>query len=341
MDRRSRPSARGFLVSIMAFSGIGAALLSYLAWIYWFFPYDSASLPKSVEIPLGKSFKEVARILEKEGIVLSSEALCFLSKVRKRPKNVKAGIYRFHEPLSAWMIIDFLDKGKPDLVRVTIPEGFTLTNVAERLSSCGLVARENFLRAAGDPLFIYELLGFHAPSFEGFLFPDTYLFPPGVGERAIISTMVGRFQEALDLPLRQRAQEMGLSILEVVTLASLVEKETGIPEERPIVASVFHRRLKLGMKLQSDPSVIYGIQDFQGKLTRKELLSLHPYNTYLHRGLPPGPICSPGMDSLKAVLFPADCDFLYFVSKNDGTHHFSRSLREHVRAVVRYRNGRK
>ncbi len=330
-------SVRG-LAALLA---LGACLLGYLAWIYWFFPYGSSTFPKSVEIPLGRSLKEVARILETEGIILNSRAFSLLSYLRKCPKNLKAGIYNFEKPLSAWRILDLLDKGRPELLRVTIPEGYTLANVAERLSASGLVVKENFMKTARDPLLISELLGFSAPSLEGFLFPDTYLFPPGVGDRTIISTMVGRFQEIFDSTMRKRAQELGLSILEVVTLASLVEKETAIPEERPVVAAVFHKRLKMGMRLESDPSVIYGMESFDGKLTRKDLLSPHPYNTYLHWGLPPGPICSPGKEALRAALFPADCDFLYFVSKNDGTHRFSRNLREHMEAVTQYRTTRK
>jgi UPF0755 protein len=334
---RKTASVQG-LLGILA---LGACLLGYLAWIYWFFPYGSSPFPKSVEIPLGRSLKDVARILETEGIILDSRAFSILSHLRKCPKNLKAGIYKFQEPLSAWRVLDLLDKGRPELVRITIPEGCTLANVAERLSASGLVAKESFMKTARDSLLISELLGFRAPSLEGFLFPDTYLFPPGVGDRTIISTMVGRFHEIFDPTMRKRAQEMGLSILEVVTLASLVEKETAIAEERPIVAAVFHKRLRMGMRLESDPSVIYGMESFDGKLTRKDLLSPHPYNTYLHWGLPPGPICSPGKEALRAVLFPADCDFLYFVSRNDGTHHFSRNLKEHMEAVSQYRRSRK
>jgi UPF0755 protein len=204
------------------------------------------------------------------------------------------------------------------------------------LAQEGLVDKAQFLAEARDPLRAEQLLGFTAPSLEGFLFPDTYHFPPGVTQDRILRTMVKRFQQAFDESLQARATEMGWSMLDVITLASLIEKETGLPEERALISGVFHLRLRLGMRLEADPSVIYGLEGFNGDLRRQDLAIPHPYNTYVITGLPPGPICNPGREALVAALFPSHKEYLFFVSRKDGSHHFSKSLQEHVRAVDRY-----
>jgi UPF0755 protein len=175
---------------------------------------------------------------------------------------------------------------------------------------------------------------------EGYLFPDTYQFGRGISPSLIIDAMVKRFWQMVG-PLTDRAKETGMTMQEIVTLASIVEKETGQPSERPLIASVFLNRLKSGMRLESDPTVIYGLENFDGNLRKKDLVQRSPYNTYVIHGLTPGPICNPGLESIKAVIFPAKTDYLYFVSKNDGSHHFSRTLSEHNQAVERYQKGKK
>jgi len=199
----------------------------------------------------------------------------------------------------------------------------------------GLTDGPVFIRSAND-IAIVKALGVEADSLEGYLFPDTYHFPKGLPLDEIMGTMVNRFQEIFSTEWQERSRQMGMSIHQVVTLASIIEKETGAAFERPLIASVFHNRLAKRMRLSSDPTVIYGIKDFDGNLTRKHLKTANPYNTYLNKGLPPGPIANPGVAALEAALYPAETDYLYFVSKKDGTHQFSTSFKEHNRAVRKY-----
>lgn len=341
---RGRASNKGRIALWLRRLGVtlGLALfgLGYCAWVFWFLPYGSPPFPRQVEIPVGKTVREVAAILEREGLVLNARAFLALASIQGEARRIRAGIYRVEAPSSAQTLLRKLARGDVGLYRVTIPEGWNLLHVADRLGALGLANRESFLNRARDPRWVSELLGFQAPSLEGFLFPDTYLFPPGIGEKGILRVMVRRFQEAFEPEFASRARQMGWSVLEVVTLASLIEKETPVVEERGLVSGVFHRRLRLGMKLESDPSVIYGLDGFNGDLRKQDLLLPHPYNTYVFPGLPPGPICNPGQAAIRAALFPAEVDYLYFVSRNDGTHHFSRTLREHLQAVARYQRPR-
>jgi len=235
-------------------------------------------------------------------------------------------------------MLEILKKGLVVLRPVTIPEGFTRNQIAGVLAAKGLADKKRFLELTEDK----ELLRQYAvpgPSLEGYLFPDTYHFSRGTPTLVIIDTMVKRFRQVV-APSMEKTQGTGMTFQDLVTLASIVEKETSRPEERPLIASVFLNRLKLGMRLESDPTVIYGIENFDGDLKKKNLTEKTPYNTYVINGLTPGPIANPGLDSIKAVMDPAKTDYLYFVSKNDGSHHFSRSLAEHNRAVDRYQKRR-
>ena len=324
--------------------GIGLAVsVGFLAlgvWTLCFMPYGTPPFPRQVEVPAGMGFREIAALLQEKDLVRSRHALLALAALRGEQGRVRAGIYRFDVPLSASALLAKLTRGEVFFHRVTLPEGWSLMQVADRLTGEGLVDRDHFLRKACDSDVVRELLGFEAPSLEGFLFPDTYNFLSGTGEARILRTLVKRFQQALDPSLQARAEEMGWSVLQTVTLASLIEKETSLAAERFLISGVFHRRLRLGMKLETDPTVIYGLEGFQGDLRREDLANPHPYNTYVFVGLPPGPICNPGRDALVAALFPAEGEYLYFVSRNDGSHHFSKSLQEHLRAVERYQRRR-
>jgi UPF0755 protein len=222
---------------------------------------------------------------------------------------------------------------------ITIPEGYNRVQIADLLEQKGLIDKRKFLSLTEEPNLIasYNLSG---NTLEGYLYPDTYQFAKGLSAGSIINTMVRRFFEIIQ-PYSARIEASDLSLKELITLASIVEKETGRKEESPIIASVFLNRLGKGMHLASDPTVIYGIKDFDGNITRKDLKKNTPYNTYVIRGLPPGPIACPGAAAIKAVLYPAETDYLYFVSKNDGSHHFSKTLAEHNRAVEIYQKRKK
>jgi UPF0755 protein len=223
--------------------------------------------------------------------------------------------------------------------QIIIPEGYTVRQIALRLAEKGIVEQqEEFLSLAFSVNFAGSL-GIEGAGVEGYLFPDTYLFPKGVASAEVIRTMVGKFRRVYVPAFSQRAAELGMTDKQIVTLASIIEKETGVPEERPLVSAVFHNRLKRGMPLCSDPTVIYGIKAFDGNLRKLDLMRMTPYNTYLSRGLPPGPIANPGASAIQAALYPAPTNYLYFVSRNDGTHHFSATLREHNEAVWKYQKG--
>jgi UPF0755 protein len=264
-----------------------------------------------------------------------------LARLKGVHGKIQAGEYQFEGPASTLAILERLTRGDVFLHQITLPEGWTLRQVAERLATEGLIDRFSFLQRAQDPDFVIELLGIHAPSLEGFLFPDTYLFQKGWGDERILRDLVDCFRRVFDQHLQERADELDWSLVEVVTLASLIEKETSLASERPLISGVFHKRLRLDMRLESDPTVVYGLDDFHGKLGKRDLATPHAYNTYRTRGLPPGRICNPGREALVAALFPAEEGYLYFVSKNDGSHHFSRTFREHLKAVAKYQKERR
>jgi UPF0755 protein len=307
-----------------------------LIWIFWLQPYGTPPFPKTVDIPSGTGLGEAAVTLRRHGLLRNSAAFVLVTTVKGQQGRIQAGVYRFESPISPQALLQKLTSGKVFLHRVTFPEGWTVAQVAERLGANGLVDQTRFIQMAREPDFASKLLGFRTPSLEGFLFPDTYRFPPGWGEERVFEMMVQRFQRAFDDELQARAEALGWPILRVVTLASLIEKESSLPSERPLISGVFHRRLRLGMRLESDPSVIYGLEGFDGNLRRKDLSAPHPYNTYRISGLPPGPICNPGIEAIRAVLYPIDEGYLFFVSRNDGSHQFSRTFREHAKAVTRY-----
>jgi UPF0755 protein len=282
---------------------------------------------------------EVAGELEEKKIITNKNLFLLWARLMGYSRNIKAGEYRLNSGISPLKILDILSKGIIITHAVTIPEGFNRKKIGELLGKRGLVDEEEFLSLSGDPD-VARRYGISGPSLEGYLYPDTYQFGLGMPAMSIIDVMVKRFWEMVG-PLQEETKQLGLNVEEVVTLASIVEKETGRPEERPIIASVFVNRLKNRMRLESDPTVIYGLEDFNGNLIKKHLSRPTPYNTYVIRGLPPGPIANPGQKAIEAVLYPAKTDYLYFVSKNDGSHYFSKTLSEHNQAVAIYQKKRR
>lgn len=312
---------------------------SWGLWYYLTMPPAGDREIRHVEILQGASFTRVADILEKEGVITGVKRFCLLAKLKGVEKEIKAGDYTFHTAMTPSAVLSKLISGEYRTYKVTIPEGFNTFQIAALLEKEGLVEKERFLKYASDPVFVHAL-GIKNNSLEGFLFPDTYYLRKGMGEERILRKMVARFNEVFKEQYQERARVLNLSRVELIALASIVEKETSDPSERSLIAAVFHNRLKRGIMLQSDPTVIYGIRDFDGNLTKKDLKTKTPFNTYLFRGLPPQPIANPGEESIKAVLYPSPKKYLYFVSKNNGTHHFSTTLKEHNRAVNRYQRRR-
>jgi len=280
----------------------------------------------------------IQRILAASNVICDDIRFRLLARLTGKAQALKAGEYIFAPGLTPYQVLQLLAEGKVVQRPVTVPEGVDLNRIADILAMDGWVDRDRFLELARQPALIADL-GLRVDSLEGYLFPDTYyLSRENQDEYGIIRMMVARFHKVYQEIIGAVPVHPSLSQHEVLTLASIVEKETGLEQERPMVARVFLNRLAKGMRLQADPTVIYGReQSITGELTRQDLATPTPYNTYVIQGLPPGPICSPGRAALTAVLRPAAGDFLYFVAKNDGSHYFSRTLAEHNRAVARYR----
>lgn len=318
------------LVSLIVFT---VFLLNFVFFLST--PDTKRETPVSLVIEPGMKLGEIAERLSQEGLVSNPLFFKLYLKVRGFDKKIRAGDYEFPPGISPHDLVLLLMKGDFARLRVTTVEGWTVKEIAGFLEGKGLASSDEFLRKAQDPALI-QSLGVKATSLEGYLFPDTYEMYRPKGAEEIIQKMVGRFNEVFDQTLRARAVEAGFDPYQALILASIIEKETGRDEERSTIASVFLNRLKINMGLASDPTVIYGIPNFNGNLTRADLERPSPYNTYLNAGLPPTPICNPGLASIRAALYPAETEFLYFVSKNDGTHHFSKSAEEHSRAVQMY-----
>jgi UPF0755 protein len=288
-----------------------------------------------VEVAEGASFKEVTYQLAQKGLIVSPFWFRMLGKVQGAERKIQPGEYDLHTAMRPVEILSALVKGKVIQYSVLIPEGLTAQQIGKLLEEAGIAKEADIAPLVAAPAFA-KSLGLEGQTLEGYLFPDTYHFRRGTKPEDVLRAMVHRFQEAYTPELQAQAAALGLSERHVVTLASIIEKETGQEDERPLISAVFHNRLKKGLPLQSDPTVIYGIRKFSGNLTRKDLGRRTPFNTYTSRGLPPSPIANPGLKSIQAAVSPAPVKYLYFVSKNDGSHHFSATLAEHNRAVERY-----
>jgi UPF0755 protein len=301
-------------------------------------PYQGfASDGVYVDIPRGASQRTISRLLAESGAVRSRIAFELLCRLRKR-RAMEAGEYFFDRPVTAFAVYDAIANGRVFVKEFVIPEGYTMFDIADLAASEGFLTRGEFLVAARDPSPIRDIAP-GAPSLEGFLFPATYEFPRHMTGRDMTAAMVKKFrQEWLTLP--DAGSTPHQSVQAIVTLASLVERETPRPEERPHVAGVFENRLRIGQPLQCDPTVVYALTlagAYSGKLDGGDLQFASPYNTYRNRGLPPGPIANPGEAALRAALDPPPTEDLYFVANTEGGHFFSKTLEEHNHNVARYR----
>lgn len=297
----------------------------------------------AVEIPRGAGPGRVAHLLAEAGVIDDAERFAFyLRRVRRAAGQIKSGELALRDDMTPDQVIAVLREGTPFTYKITIPEGLRSDEVAAIYEKRGLADASRFLARCRDRDFVRSL-GVPGKSLEGFLFPDTYRFRKSTPLDDILRTMVKHYQDVFAATWRRRAAQLGMSELQVVTLASIIEKETGAARERALISGVFHNRLREGWKLQTDPSVIYAVLlergHFDGNLTREDLRIDNPYNTYRYPGLPPGPICNPGADALRAALWPKATGYFFFVSRNDGTHEFCATLACHNRAVKRYQGG--
>jgi UPF0755 protein len=333
-----RVVAIAFLAALLAVGATAAILWGELA-VFRDTPYGSLD-EKVVNVPSGSSARAVVRALSQAGVLSDDRAAWrYVRWVKRDKRPFRAGEYSFTGPLLPDEVLERVWRGDVKLHRFTVPEGLRLDEIAAIVGRSGLVSEEAFLRAARDPALAHTL-GLPYPSLEGFLYPDTYSFPRTVDARAVAEAMVARFKEEWARAEQARKPGVVLTMGEAATLASIVEKETGRPEERPRIACVFHNRLRTGMRLQTDPTVMYATMLRTGRwsknISRADLLAEHPYNTYTTSGLPPGPIASAGGAALRATLAPAECADLFFVSRNDGTHVFCADLRCHNEAVRKW-----
>jgi UPF0755 protein len=323
-------------LTLIIFTLIGVPLLCAGLWLQSFIETAVIpSQPQTIEIKQGSPFARIAIQLQTAGIISDVRRFTLLARWRKATAQVHAGEYLFETSATPDQVLSRLVAGDIRKFQVTIPEGFNLQEIAGRLEKTGIGSEDEFLSLCRDEAFI-KGLGVEATSLEGYLFPETYTYTSSTTPRQLLSTMVEQLDSEITAELLVSATALKLDRHQLITLASIVQKEAGNLMEMPLIASVFHNRLKRGIPLQADPTVIYGVADFDGNLTRKHLNTPTPYNTYRMRGLPPGPIASPGGFALQATATPAKGKDLYFVARGDGTHEFSATLKEHNRAVRRY-----
>lgn len=308
----------------------------FLDFVYYMHrPLGREEAKIDITIYPGQGFNKTLKLLESSNIIKQPDKFKIYARLKGFDKKLKAGEYSISTTLSPSEVLHMMVKGRVKLHKLTIPEGYNIHQIASIVEEAKMVSKEEYILTAIDRNFVHEM-GIDADTFEGYLFPETYYFTKGVSAKQMISTMVYRFRSVFKEEWKIQAKNLDLSIHEIVTLASIIEKETGVPFERPVISSVFHNRLRRGMRLETDPTVIYGLRDFDGNLTRKHLMTPSAYNTYLIYGLPPGPIANPGREAIEAALFPADTTYLYFVSKRDHTHQFSTNLKDHNNAVRKY-----
>lgn len=291
------------------------------------------------QVARGDGPRQLAETLAAQGFAAWPLATVWGLRLWGNPREMKAGTYDLAAPLRLVDLYQAVSRGQVRQVSVTLPEGLTARGMAEVLAQAGVTPADGFIAATLTPgsAARWQLPG---ATLEGFLFPDTYRFAEAVAPQVVVGALLERFREVTQ-PLLGELPARGLTPLEWVTLASMVEKEAGTEEEKPIIAGVFANRLARNMRLESDPTVIYGVEAFDGNLRRVDLRADTPYNTYTRRGLPAGPIANPGTASLTAALRPAPVPYLYFVSRNDGSHVFSRTYEEHREAVDRFQRGRR
>ena len=289
-----------------------------------------------LSIPPGATLKKISTDLKGLSLIRNASAFRLLANIRQKQTHIQVGEYELNQSMLPMDILKAITSGKTVLHPITIPEGYRISEIAELLTKTISINKEIFIKESRNKDLLNKL-NITSKSLEGYLFPETYHFSKHTAEKKIIQTMLSTFQQQMKTKnIQDQIQSSDMSLHEIITLASLIEKETGMNGERKHISSVFHNRLKRKMRLQTDPTVIYAIENFDGNIRKKDLDIDSPYNTYRYKGLPPGPIASPGIKSIVAALNPIKTNHLYFVSKKDGSHQFSSSLKEHNRAVQKY-----
>ena len=320
-----------WLVLLLLIGGLGT--------LVWAAMTPSAAVrqgPLIVFIPPHESILGIARRLDEADVVRSRFAFLVTAVARGAFRSLKAGEYEVPRNASSWNVVTLLQSGQVRQRVILHPEGATVAELARAFETEQLATADAIARVAADRAFL-AAHGIEAASMEGYVFPDTYQFVKGMTPEEMLGRMVNRMRAKLTPALRERARARGLSVHELLTLASIIEREAVVKDEQRLISAVFWNRLRIGMPLQADPTVQYAVAKERRALSRADLLADHPYNTYVRAGLPPGPIASPGLDAIEAALDPAPVKYLFFVAQDDKRHYFSMSVDEHNRAVARYR----
>lgn len=311
-------------------------LAAFYVFMQLFVPVADLKGPVDVMVDKGMSFRQAAGLFSAQGLIRDVNVFSALGRAAGIHKKLRPGYYRFEGGVRPIDVYYALRDGRIIRWEITVVEGETLEDIRRKLLSKGVMAGGDFDGLVKDKAFS-SLMGISAPSFEGYLFPDTYSIPKGTEPKEVLGMMVRRLREMFDDELTGKMRSMGFDERRLLTLASIIEKEARVDSERPVVSAVYHNRLRRGMPLQADPTAIYGVKSQREGITKKDLLRRTDYNTYVIKGLPPGPIASPGFASIRAALYPANVPYVFFVSNNDGTHTFSATFEEHKRAVELYR----
>ena len=301
-----------------------------------FVPAQPGGRNIEVEIPKGATYRQTAEILYNQKLLRDKNIFLIVGRLTGADRKIRAGFYSIWSSMSPFEIFRIIRRGQIIEYGITIPEGDSLLEISEELEKNNIMKKEDFMKLAKNPDFLesYEI---EADSIEGYIFPDTYRIPKGVPPEDAVGSMLDKMREKFTYEILTRMEEMNMTENELLTLASIIEKEAVVDSERPLISAVYHNRLKKKMQLQADPTAIYGIKSSREKITKEDLLRKTPYNTYQIKGLPPGPIASPGLKSIMAALYPANVPYIYFVSQDDRTHQFSTTAKEHIEAVKLYR----
>ena len=338
-----RRSARGYISIVLC--GISmlsnfAILVAIFYMIRYLSPVDANAKPVQLKVVRGMSSQAIADQLAENNLIHNRWTFVFVTHLSGTSHRLQVGTYRLSGAMSIPQIIDHLKTGKVVTQRFVVPEGLTVVQIAKLWEKAGFGTEAAFKQAVCDPEWLqkYKIGG---ETLEGYLFPNTYQFPDGATPQVILEIMLGEFEQRWTAEFTDEAKALGFSKHEVITLASIIEAEARVPDERPLVSAVFHNRLRRGWKLQADPTALYGLGNPDRPPRAADLRVDSPYNTYLYKGLPPGPICNPGWASILAALRPASVDYMYFVAIGDGRHHFSKTLREHQNMINKIRRNRR
>lgn len=306
-------------------------VISYIL-IQLYVPSDIGVEQLEVQIPEGSTFRQALEVLYDNNLIRDKNIFLLIGRLTSKDKGIKAGFYEFSGRMSPWDVYQKLLSGKIIEHDITLLEGETIFDLAVKLHDKKIISKQAFEQIAVDKA-ILSKFKIDAPSLEGYLYPDTYKIPKGASIETILKLMINRMRAEFDEKLRKRAEELGLSENQVLTLASIIEREATVDEERAIISAVYHNRLKHRMPLQADPTAVYGVKSYKTKIYLKDLQTKTAYNTYVIKGLPPGPISAPSKKSIIAALYPADVNYLYFVAVGNGYHKFSRTYQEHLKTI--------